>query len=336
MNTRTWLSLTFLVLILPHVDSATAQGRLEVATPVLNFGTYPAWEQRMAQFQLRNTGKSDLTIHAVRSSCGCAVAKLDKKQVAPKEEIQLSVSVLPNSIFKNYRKSIYIRSSDPSQPLLKLEVKGNAVPLVDIAPDRYISAGILKLHEPQEWIFTLNTTRSPVRFAALTTTSSIPVSIDFQEAITPETSRTIRVKMPAQQYPTRLDMSATTQATYGTNTMPITVSINALIGTHLVAIPSEITVLPESSSHRANVRLHLVAPRHTSASLTCDTLTMPTVEGVTFQDPRPDHTGKGLIVGLTFSPEFGMRLQEEKGIPLIFSAGDSAAATVLLKAPIAN
>ncbi len=336
MNVRTWLALTLLVLSLPHVDSAIAQGRLEVTTPVLNFGTYPAWEQRIAKFQLRNTGKSDLTIQEVRSSCGCAIAKLDKKQVAPKEEIQLTVTVLPNSISKHYRKSIYIRSSDPSQQLLKLEVKGNAIPLVEITPGRFISAGVLKLNEPQEWIFALNATRCPVRFSTLQSTSSIPVSIEFLEAITPETSSTIRVRMAAQQHPTRLDISASTQATYGTNTIPLTIGINALIGTHMVAIPSEITVLPQPSSRRAKVRLHLVAPRDAPTSLTGYSLIMPAVQGVTFEEPRRNHRVNGLSVGLKFSPEFRIRLQQEKCIPLMFSAGDSTAATVLIKSPTAN
>jgi len=47
---------------------------------------------------LTNTGKKPLTIQSVKTSCGCTVAKYDKKPVLPRETTTVKLEYKPNSL----------------------------------------------------------------------------------------------------------------------------------------------------------------------------------------------------------------------------------------------
>ncbi len=327
--------LALLSALLTSAATLRAEGRLDVVgSDIVDFGIYPSWERRVAHYALQNTGKSDLQILDVRNTCGCATVGFKTTTLTPGETTTLDVAVLPNSISGKYRKATYIRSSDPTKRLMRLSVKGNAEPLVDIKPHSFISAGILETNQGKTWTFALNPNRWPITFAPVQTTSSVPVEVEFT-APTNATPGALIVKMPPQASPTRLSVTAKTVATYRTNNIPLIFDITGLIGKHLVAIPSRLTIPNANTPFRGRIRLHTVAPAHQSKRIQPENLVLPDLPGVSFGTPTRDHTGKGLWVDLKFSPAFASRVHAEATIPITFHVQGAASATVTCKSPSA-
>jgi hypothetical protein len=254
----------------------------------------------------------------------------------PGETTRLDVAVLPNSIFGEYRKATHIRNSDPTSPLMQVWVKGNAEPLVDIKPRPFISAGILETGQGKTWAFALKSNRWPIIFAPLQTTSSVPIQVNFDAAKDEGDTGTLSVQMPPHATPTNLNITVKTVATYGTNSVPLSFGITGLIGTHLVAVPSRLTIPNAATSHRSRIRLHTVAPAHQDARFEPENLLLPNLSGVSFGTPSRDHTGRGLWVDVTFSPAFASRVHAEGTIPITFAIPNTAAATINCKAPTAS
>jgi len=321
-------------LILTTGENATASGELTLASAdTVDLGTYPGWESRVAGYLLANSGDTDLEILDVRNSCGCATVGFTKKTLTPKEATTLNVTILPNSIFGNFQKPTYIRSSDISTPLTKVWVKGNAEPLVEVKPRAIVSAGILEEGRAGEWSFTLRPTRSPVALTEPTTTSSVPVEVSLSEAADDDGNRTLRVQMPPPATATKLNIGISMTATYGTNTVPLSFGITGLVGTHLVAIPGKFEIPPGVTQGHWMIRLHMVAPPNSPRALALDSLETPAVPGVTFTTPTRDHTGKGLLVNMKLDEAFISRIQKEEAVPLTFRVPGAAPATVKCVAP---
>jgi len=310
------------------------QGRLAIEGPdTVDFGTYPGWERRAASYTLRNTGENTLRILDVRNTCGCATVGFKTAELTAGRSVALKVVVIPNSIFGEYRKATYIRSSDPTTPLTKLWVKGNATPLVGIKPQPFVSAGILGTDQSMTWTYSLKPNRWPITFTPLQTTSSVPVEVSLVVPKDKDSSGKLTVRMPATATPTNLSIAVHTRATFETNTVPLSFGINGLAGPHLVAAPSRLEVAPTPAQPRRAVRLHLVAPRHTPTESVLDTLELPEVEGVLFAPPRRERNGKGVTVGITFQDTFASRVQSEGTVPITFRVPGAAPATLTCTAP---
>lgn len=112
----------------------------------VDFGTYPAKERKEAFYKITNKGKGILKIGRIRKTCGCAEAKIDKKEIKPGEFGTLKAVVLGDSIYGGYRKNVYVASNDPKQKFLTLTVAGKAIPIITIKPKTNIYAG----HIPAE------------------------------------------------------------------------------------------------------------------------------------------------------------------------------------------
>lgn len=77
----------------------TASGNPENDLPVIefekdihDFGKLIEGEKAVYSFKFRNTGKTDLVISQVNSSCGCTVPRFPKEPVKPGEEGQIRVT----------------------------------------------------------------------------------------------------------------------------------------------------------------------------------------------------------------------------------------------------
>lgn len=94
---------------------------------VHNFGKMVQGEIVKYSFHFKNTGKSDLKIERINTSCGCTVGKYPHKPVKPGEEA--SIEVIFNSAYKmGYQnKSIMLlANTEPERTVLR--IKANVVP----------------------------------------------------------------------------------------------------------------------------------------------------------------------------------------------------------------
>jgi len=114
---------------------------LKVSEKVWDFGKINQGEQKDHVFILQNIGTADLIIKKIKSTCGCTVAKVAKKNLKPNESTKLTATF--NSLGRKGKqlKKIYITTNNPLQRLTILAVKGfiktTPGPEISVTPKRW-------------------------------------------------------------------------------------------------------------------------------------------------------------------------------------------------------
>ncbi len=87
------------------------------------------------EFKFTNTGDSLLKITDTRTTCGCTVPSLDKKEYAPGESGTIKVNFSTGSYIGPITKQIYVVSNDAKEPELILTLKAKVAKRVQIDPE---------------------------------------------------------------------------------------------------------------------------------------------------------------------------------------------------------
>jgi hypothetical protein len=90
-----------------------------------DFGDMKQGDKKDYTFNLTNSGKSDLHIRNVRSSCGCTAVAPSKKVVAPGETVPIKVTFDSRGKRGRQSKSITVITNDPKNPTSTLRVSCN-------------------------------------------------------------------------------------------------------------------------------------------------------------------------------------------------------------------
>ena len=90
-----------------------------------DFGEMQQGDKKTHTFMLTNTGKSDLLIRNVRSSCGCTAVAPSKKVIAPGEEAPIQVTFDSRGKRGRQSKSITVITNDPKTPTQILRISSN-------------------------------------------------------------------------------------------------------------------------------------------------------------------------------------------------------------------
>lgn len=101
---------------------------------IYDFGTMDNTLKVEHTFVIENSGGSDLVISRTKTTCGCTVAKLSSKTIAPGETADLNVVFTLRNRHGNQQKSIRVISNDPKQSDLVLYLKGIVVSELDVKP----------------------------------------------------------------------------------------------------------------------------------------------------------------------------------------------------------
>ena len=109
-----------------------------------DLGRFPARVKQEANFRLKNTGDEALKIIRIRKTCGCFEVSCDLELLPPEATATVKVTLLPDSVHAPFTKSVFVESSDPTTPRLRLNVSGNAVPLIRVRPKAKLSVGKLR------------------------------------------------------------------------------------------------------------------------------------------------------------------------------------------------
>lgn len=91
---------------------------------VFNFGKIRQGEKVSHNFNLTNSGKSDLIIRKTKASCGCTLLNLDKKVIAPGETATFDVTFDSNGKKNRQNKSITVITNDPNNSQISLRISG--------------------------------------------------------------------------------------------------------------------------------------------------------------------------------------------------------------------
>jgi len=87
-----------------------------------DFGKIKEDERPVHIFTIKNTGREELIISRVRSSCGCAATMLSSDNIQPGKSAELKVTFNPTGYNGLVKKDIYIESNDPQLPKTKITV----------------------------------------------------------------------------------------------------------------------------------------------------------------------------------------------------------------------
>ncbi len=114
--------------------TARSFAELQWDKPLQQFQRTPADGEIEARFTFRNTGGTPVTIKALRSSCGCTTARLEKKTYAPGEAGEVVARFVFGSRKGLHRKTIEVRTdAAPTEPML-LDLRVDIHDPLTIAP----------------------------------------------------------------------------------------------------------------------------------------------------------------------------------------------------------
>ncbi|OGV70904.1 MAG: hypothetical protein A2283_22025 [Lentisphaerae bacterium RIFOXYA12_FULL_48_11] len=322
----------FLLLITgvtPALSQEIKTGKIEVVGPAsIDFGKYPAAEKKVAAYKIRNAGNDVLRIINVRKTCGCASATCSKKELQPKEEAEVAVVILPDSIFGLYSKNTFVESSDPNNRFQCLTVGGNAIPLVDIKPQNEVNAGRILTNKTWIQSFELTGTDPSLKLGTPLVESNYKIETAFTNTVQTQVKYRLDVTLLPADKSGDLACSIKIPVLFPPNRPPIKISISGRIGLELSAIPG-IVYLPVSDQESArSISLRLLGQR--TRVLDPNTLKLPEHKDIKFE-VRQDADGKGLVVNAKFSHEFTKQLFADEKIPLLFEIPGASSAQVVCK-----
>jgi hypothetical protein len=104
-------------------ESALCAPRLK-APVAWDFGTIRQGEDATGTVELENAGDEELIIRRVTSSCGCTVAKIDTKKLAPGEITSLGITFESGKRYGKVAKAVFVASNDPDNRRHRIEVRG--------------------------------------------------------------------------------------------------------------------------------------------------------------------------------------------------------------------
>lgn len=92
-----------------------------------NFGNVQPGSNLAHRFVIYNGGDGTLKLYVLRTSCRCVSAILDRYEVAPSDSASLQVSYNLSKSLGDQREFIFVRTNDPNNPELKLQVKATVL-----------------------------------------------------------------------------------------------------------------------------------------------------------------------------------------------------------------
>ncbi len=93
-----------------------------------DFGKAPQRSEVEHEFVFTNTGKSDLVIHKVRSSCGCTAVSPKEKVIKPGQSSNIKAIFHTGAYKGRQSKSITVITNDPDSPTTMLRITGIVEP----------------------------------------------------------------------------------------------------------------------------------------------------------------------------------------------------------------
>ncbi len=109
-------------------------GEIKFDSTLYDFGDIWDHEKAEHKFRFTNVGSETLVVTDVRSTCGCTVPELLKKQYEPGESGEITVIFNPENRVNSQRKTINVTTDSRSTPRAALTITANVTKVLDIQP----------------------------------------------------------------------------------------------------------------------------------------------------------------------------------------------------------
>ena len=114
--------------------SAHAAPKIVAEKAEHDFGQVPNTTRINHTFVLRNDGDQELRVDRIQPSCGCTVAEISTKTLAPGATAQIPTVLDLNGKRGPMTKTVTVYSNDPATPQLRLSLTGAAIVDVEVTP----------------------------------------------------------------------------------------------------------------------------------------------------------------------------------------------------------
>ncbi len=129
--------------------ATTGKPKIACEQPEFDFGERSNEEKVEHEFIIKNIGDAKLLIDKVRTTCGCTVAELEKKELEPGESTKVKAILTLRGRQGATTKSISVESNDPETPILTLTLKGVAIPPILVEP-QVVNFGKITEDKPED------------------------------------------------------------------------------------------------------------------------------------------------------------------------------------------
>ncbi|MBA9077920.1 MULTISPECIES: DUF1573 domain-containing protein [Rufibacter] len=110
----------------PSAQEVANSAKLELTTTAFDFGKVEKGQKVTAKFNIKNTGKQDLTVNGLQSSCNCVVHKLTPAVVKPGQSAKLELIYNPQ-VLQNRVETVTLASNDITGSAATITLKANVV-----------------------------------------------------------------------------------------------------------------------------------------------------------------------------------------------------------------
>ncbi|MBN1672607.1 MAG: DUF1573 domain-containing protein [Kiritimatiellae bacterium] len=307
-------------------------GRIElVGERTVDFGRHLASEQKVARYAVRNGGDARLKIKRLDRGCGCTSVTADRMELKPGETSTIEVVLGAHTLAGSYAKRITIESTDPAQPVLQLEAKGEAIVLVNVTPRPYLYAGRVATNAAWAQCFDFRTAFTNVVLGAPREESNYPVSTSFEQTAATNAPYRLSVQLLPAEAPGNWRYEASIPVLAPADQPPVTIRVHARVGGQLFVIPGIAYLRPaENPDEPARWRFRLRRVDEGPALIEAACIRWPECEGVTFETEA--ETGTNMLWGVaTFSPAFVNRVNEEGTVTFFIDYPGSQRARVMCR-----
>jgi hypothetical protein len=119
-----------------EAQAQTSAPKIACDEPLFDFGSVESVQTVEHTFIIKNAGTAPLEIINARPSCGCTVANVSEKIVAPGGQSEVAAKLSLAGRHGQQYKTITIESNDPNNRQMMLTLKGDVSSAVDVQPDR--------------------------------------------------------------------------------------------------------------------------------------------------------------------------------------------------------
>jgi hypothetical protein len=99
-----------------------------------DFGKIEQGSKVTHEFSFKNTGKEELVIENIRTTCGCTAAVTSSKTIVPDATGKISVTLDPGNLQGRISKSVIINTNDPGKRIVQLFVEALIAVDIEVKP----------------------------------------------------------------------------------------------------------------------------------------------------------------------------------------------------------
>jgi P pilus assembly chaperone PapD len=141
-------------LLLLTVSLAFGAPRAAIENPTFDFGSIPQGKNVEHVFILKNNGDKPLTVGQVSTSCGCTVADVSSRNIAPGKRSEIRATFNSKNFSGQISKNILIHTNDPKTPVYTLTIKGSVVEEIETSP-KQLNLGEIKIGTSKDALITV-------------------------------------------------------------------------------------------------------------------------------------------------------------------------------------